>query len=238
MNNNKLFIGFIAALLTVSLAGCGSTDEQTAEKESVNQPQIIQTEGVPPTAETSDDSTDGESADSAVKPDPSETAEPHTAQTNDEKTQEPPVMPSSAHSEQPRETQTPKQTELPKSEKTEPVPAQPVQPQTSSPSKTDPAEPEPTAGQPSEEPSAEPSFNIENWVSFAKNYAESVGLELDSEAVSCWDNPIIASAGSKYLERDLCGMLNKYNRDEDITAVLVWGGPRKDSSWGNYIGYA
>ena len=50
MNKNNLFIGFIAALLTVSLAGCGSTNEQTAEKESVNQPQIIQTADVPPTA--------------------------------------------------------------------------------------------------------------------------------------------------------------------------------------------
>lgn len=65
--------------------------------------------------------------------------------------------------------------------------------------------------------------------------AQSIGLELDSEAVSCWDNPIIASANSKYLERDLCGMLDKYSRDVDITAVWIWAEPRTDTSWDIYM---
>ena len=76
------------------------------------------------------------------------------------------------------------------------------------------------------------------WVDFAKAYAESVGLELDSEAVSCWDNPTIASSASRYLERDLCGLLNKYSRDAGITAVWIWAEPRTESSWDIYIGYA
>lgn len=92
-------------------------------------------------------------------------------------------------------------------------------------------EPEPT--QP-----AQPEFDVSYWVSYAKSYAQSIGLELDSEAVSCWDNPIIASANSKYLERDLCGMLDKYSRDADITAVWIWAEPRTDASWDIYIGYA
>lgn len=95
-----------------------------------------------------------------------------------------------------------------------------------------PAEPSPV------EPAPEPAFDVGYWVDFAKAYAESVGLELDSEAVSCWDNPTIASSASRYLERDLCGLLNKYSRDADITAVWIWAEPRTESSWDIYIGYA
>ena len=75
-------------------------------------------------------------------------------------------------------------------------------------------------------------------MTYAQSYAQSIELELDSEAVSCWDNPIIASANSKYLERDLCGMLDKYSHDADITAVWIWAEPRTDTSWDIYIGYA
>lgn len=95
-----------------------------------------------------------------------------------------------------------------------------------------PAEPSPV------EPEPEPAFDVGYWVDFAKAYAKSVGLELDSEAVSCWDNPTIASSASRYLERDLCGLLNKYSRDADITAVWIWAEPRTESSWDIYIGYA
>ena len=87
-------------------------------------------------------------------------------------------------------------------------------------------------------PAPEPAFDVGYWVDFAKAYAKSVGLELDSEAVSCWDNPTIASSASRYLERDLCGLLNKYSRDADITAVWIWAEPRTESSWDIYIGYA
>lgn len=84
----------------------------------------------------------------------------------------------------------------------------------------------------------QPEFDINCWITFAKNYAKSIGLILDSEAIWCWDTPIIASADSIYLERDLCGILNKYNQDEDITAVWIWAEQRTESSWNIYIGYA
>ena len=38
--------------------------------------------------------------------------------------------------------------------------------------------------------------------------------------------------------KDLCGLLNKYSRDADITAVWIWAEPRTESSWDIYIGYA
>lgn len=122
---------------------------------------------------------------------------------------------------------------------TEPPPT--IQPPVTEPPATEPPtgpEPPVTEPVPTQPPATESEFDVGYWVSFAKSYAQSIGLELDSEAVYCWDNPTIASANSKYLERDLTGLLNKYSRDEDITAVWVWASQRTESSWDIYIGYA
>ena len=51
----------------------------------------------------------------------------------------------------------------------------------------------------------EPTFDIGYWIGFAKSYAESIGLALDSGAVYCWDNPIAAGVKCKYTERDIRG---------------------------------
>ena len=132
----------------------------------------------------------------------------------------------SSTSEHPEASQSPAPAERP----AEPSP---VEPEPEPPEDTsEPPAPVPTG------PAPEPAFDVGYWVDFAKAYAKSVGLELDSEAVSCWDNPTIASSASRYLERDLCGLLNKYSRDADITAVWIWAEPRTESSWDIYIGYA
>ena len=71
---------------------------------------------------------------------------------------------------------------------------QPTHPATEEPK---PAEqPQPT--EPPQEEPTEPAFDISYWIGFAKSYAESVGLTLNSEAVYCWDNPI--AAGSQGLQ--------------------------------------
>lgn len=136
-----------------------------------------------------------------------------------------------------------------------PVPTQPPTPieetestQASStlPSTAEPSEPvastEPTAtGTPTEPPteaSAEPPFDIAAWVNFAREYAASLGLVLDSAATSCWDNPILASAQSRYLERDLKGVLEDYASAPDITQVWIWSELRPDGRYDIYIGYA
>ena len=135
---------------------------------------------------------------------------------------EPPATASSAAApSEPTPVSTP-DTDAP----VEPEPEPPVE------DTSEPPAPVPTG------PAPEPAFDVGYWVDFAKAYAKSVGLELDSEAVSCWDNPTIASSASRYLERDLCGLLNKYSRDADITAVWIWAEPRTESSWDIYIGYA
>ena len=83
-----------------------------------------------------------------------------------------------------------------------------------------------------------PEFDIHYWIEFAKEYAASVGLTLDSAAVNCWDNPIRAGAHCIYLERDIQSRLNRYAKDEDITDVWIWTETTGNSCYDIYIGYA
>ena len=111
---------------------------------------------------------------------------------------------------------------------------QPTPPATEEPNPADQAQPT----EPPKQESTEPAFDISYWISFAKSYAESVGLTLNSEAVYCWDNPIDADAGCVYLERDIQSRLNRYAADTDITDVWVWYEPVSAGSYLIYIGYA
>ena len=97
-------------------------------------------------------------------------------------------------------------------------------------------QPQPT--EPPKQESTEPAFDISYWISFAKSYAESVGLTLNSEAVYCWDNPIAAGSQCKYTERDIKGYLSRYAKDPDITDVWIWYEQTGTGSFEVYIGYA
>ena len=97
---------------------------------------------------------------------------------------------------------------------------------------------EPTETEPPTEPPTEPAFDIDAWVNFAREYAVGLGLVLDSAATSCWDNPILASAQSRYLERDLKGVLEDYASVPDISQVWIWSELRPDGRYDIYIGYA
>ena len=101
-----------------------------------------------------------------------------------------------------------------------------------------PKESETPAPPETEEAPSETDFDINYWISFAKGYAQSVGLLLDSEAVYCWDNPIRAGAHCKYLERDIHSRLDRYKADEEITAVWIWAEEVSDGIYDIYIGYA
>ena len=114
-----------------------------------------------------------------------------------------------------------------------------------SPSSTPSAAPEPestpTATPPaqSEPPAAsEPAFSIDQWITYAKNYAKGAGLNLDPTATGCWDNPITAGAHCAYLERDIQSRLNRYAKDDTILDVWIWAEARADGSYDLYIGYA
>lgn len=88
------------------------------------------------------------------------------------------------------------------------------------------------------EPTPQPEFDVEYWVSFAKSYAESIGLELDGSAIWCWDTPIVAGSHCLYLERDITDRLTRYKEGGDISKVWIWSEPREDGSYNLYIGYA
>lgn len=87
-----------------------------------------------------------------------------------------------------------------------------------------------------EPPKAE--FDVNYWISFARSYALQIGLEIDPTAVDCWDNPTTANADCIYLERDLTHRLDRYNRDDDITAVNIWVESLGNGNYLIYIAYA
>lgn len=143
---------------------------------------------------------------------------------------EPPVT--SPPREEPKETAPPATTEpAEEAENTSPTesPTQATSP---------PVEDTTVPSQPVEETQPEPEFEISYWISFAKNYAQSVGLNLDAAAVDCWDNPITAGAHCIYLERDITNRLNRYSKDEDITDVWIWAVDLGSGTYDLYIGYA
>lgn len=87
-----------------------------------------------------------------------------------------------------------------------------------------------------EPPKAE--FDVNYWISFARSYALQIGLEIDPTAVDCWDNPTTANADCIYLERDLTHRLDRYNRDDNITAVNIWAESLGNGNYLIYIAYA
>lgn len=123
---------------------------------------------------------------------------------------------------------------------TEPAEEIETTPLTEPPDQAPPAtEPEETLpSQPVEETKPEPEFEISYWICFARDYAQSIGLNLDVAAVDCWDNPITAGAHCIYLERDITNRLNRYSADEDITDVWIWAVDLGNGSYDLYIGYA
>lgn len=142
---------------------------------------------------------------------------------------------------EPEPVETKPEVSTPAKEETPPTvssPTETTQPKASvppaAPTETQPQEPEPPAA----EGPAEPAFDIQTWIDYAKAYAESVGLRLESSAVDCWDNPISAGTHCSYLGRDIQSRLNRYARDEDITDVWIWAEARSDGKYDLYIGYA
>lgn len=240
----KKLIGFIlCGLILATAAGCSDTPTQVSQisDSSLESADVISNRDG---KDNSDDITAekdqlSQTADSASTESQSEipaekkeeSAAPPASQTDKPKKNDSEV--SSAVESKPTEPEKSNtQTSKPQSPQTDSK-----IPETSNPQTKPPSESEPNESIKEPEPS-EPEFNIQDWIDFARSYAEDIGLTLNSEAVWCWDNPITASANSKYLQRDLCGTLDKYKRNSDITDVWIWAGQLTESSWEIYIGYA
>ena len=81
-------------------------------------------------------------------------------------------------------------------------------------------------------------FDINYWISYAQNYAQSIGLIIDKTATECWDNPISANANNKNIGDDIESRLNRYKNIEGFTSVWIWAEKLSDTQYEFYIGYA
>lgn len=223
MKLSHIFI--IALVLIICLTGCGKQKTSSAESENLSAVGQAVTEpgesvAVTETASTISRETENPIGGGAETRLPTEKTanltKPHTQ--TEGKTNSDSSVPSKESA-----TQKPK----------------PVEPTKSTTAPTQTAKPE-TPPSVTEKPTEPPvqNFDIDYWINYAKRYAQSVGLHLDSTATDCWDNPIPANTQCKYLERDIQNRLNRYARDDDITSVWIWAEKVADNSYEIYIGYA
>lgn len=229
----------VLAILIVSLSGCANTDHpQTIQDSSCME--TVASEAYERTEpEESSPVSVSESKESAANGTATVKAETESARAENLQSA---AEQSPAPGTQPPQTAIPNNTPKPETPKiVEPTPEpkptptqQPASPPAEEMPKVEP--PQETAPAPKEP--AVPEFNIQTWIDYAKTYAVSVGLRLESSAVDCWDNPITAGAYSTCLERDIQSRLDRYSRDEDITDVWIWAQARSDGSYDLYIGYA
>lgn len=203
----------VLVLLALSLSGCANADyfdgTPSSEETAMTEP-VLSTAPQERTTVSVSESTEifAES-----------TAEPETVEIPPEVS-----IPVADHAKLPTESSA-----------MEPAPPKASEPEPpTEPMATQPQEPE----SPAEEEPTEPAFDIQTWIDYAKAYAESIGLRMESSAVDCWDNPISVGTHCSYLERDIQSRLNRYARDEDITDVWIWAEARSDGKYDLYIGYA
>lgn len=122
-----------------------------------------------------------------------------------------------------KQTNTPTASEKQTERSKEPTSA--TQKPTEKPKETKPTEP------------PKQNFDVSEYVSYAKSYAQSIGLALDSTATECWDNPITANSRRTGIKDDIKSRLNRYKNVEGFTAVWVWAEKVSDTEYEIYIGY-
>ena len=211
-----------ALLLSVLLSGCAA------------EPLQGQTAGNTPKAPTPQEGTPASFGPVSTEPNapaktPTEAADPAVCISNEDKHES-----GSAVSSEP--ASAPTESNAPASEETKQPPVLPEEPvETENPTE-EPSIPAITEPEPTSEP--EPAFDIDCWISYAKNTAVSLGLTLENSATECWDNPITADQGCIYLERDINSRLKRYAEDKSITDVWIWYECVGTDKYLIYIGYA
>lgn len=222
MRIEKMLAALLAGLVTLSLAGCAAdkANDNTESGAVSTESSITATEtdkASEPTAESSLPAGTESTAESTAEKEkesstaPADSGKPETAKPADT---ESPTVP-------PKQTEPPKVTEPPESKPTE-------SPKSVDPTPTETEKPKP----------ADSQFDINYWIEFARKYAENIGLAINPEAVSCWDNPIIAGPNSKYLERDIKTRMNRYKNVEGFTDIWVWAESDGNGNYRLFIGYA
>jgi len=214
-------IAFLMVLLLIVLAGCNNTPSNE------DKPQPFSS------SESSQSSTESETPVGNEKKEVETT--PEAVQESEPEKQEEETEKNAVNSEQPQTVSETEQAVQPATQLNE---VDKTENSVSKPQPDIPEESEKPIPTETEETTSEVDFDIDYWISFAKDYTQSVGLQLNSEAVYCWDNPIRAGAHCEYLERDIHSRLNRYKADEEITAVWIWAEEVSDGIYDIYIGYA
>ena len=222
---NRL-IPCVLACLMIFLVGCtGNTAKEAAQE-------ITKTETSFPAGNTETDSqeeTAEEPESTAVQEEipitaeeSQSTAESQTVTTVQSKSAEE-KSPEKPKAEPPKRTNTPTVSEKHTEQSKEPTSATPKPTEK-------PKEPKPTE-------SPKQNFDVSEYVSYAKEYAVSIGLSLDSTATECWDNPISANLNRSGIKADIESRLNRYKNSEGFTAVWIWAEKLSDTEYNIYIGY-
>ena len=214
----KKWVVCMIACLTILLAGCnGNTAKETARNDTDKR--------ISSTAGNTETTTETEKADDTTSVVP-ETEQPVSSEATTEPSQQ---EKSDVSSTAGSKTETAKSYEsvqvAKKPDSTKEQKQQPQQSKPETPKVTE--EVKPTKPKPTEEPKQ--SFEVNPYVSYARSYAQSIGLELDSTATDCWDNPITANAKRTGIKDDIQSRLNRYKNVEGFTSVWVWA--EKVSDW-------
>ena len=210
-------IVIFAMILTLIFATAGCTAHSEPDKNVVGSSSSNAIIDITQSEKLSE-KTDNETVDKSTFAE--ETTQPTTTKTDTEKVSKEPIFSQStaANTEPKQDTHT--QTEPPKSEKSEPeITTNTVSEVT-------------TAIEQIEE------FDINYWISYAQNYAQSIGLTLDETATECWDNPISANANNKNIGANIESRLNRYKNVDGFTSVWIWAELISDTQYELYIGYS
>lgn len=223
----KKWMVCMIACLMILLAGCnGNTAKETARNDTDKR--------ISSTAGNTETTTGTEKAD-----DTSDIPETEQTVSSEAATELSPQEKSDVSSTAGSKTETAKSyepvqvTKKPDSTQEQKQPQQ--QPQSKPETPTVKEEVKPTQSKPKEE--VKPSFDVNSSVNYAKSYAQSIGLKLDSTATDCWDNPITANAKRTGIRDDIQNRLNRYENVEGFTTVWVWAEKVSDTEYEIYIGY-
>ena len=211
----KIVIFTMVLTVIFAMAGCNAhsePDKKAAESSSSNAVFDIAQ------AEDLSEKTEDETVEKSTFAE--ETTQLPAAETSTEKVSKEPFFSQTTTANTKPKQDAHTQTEPPKSEKSEPEIT------------TNTVSEAITAVEQSEE------FDISHWISYAQNYAQSIGLTLDETAIECWDNPISANANNKNIGTDIESRLNRYRNIEDLTSVWIWSEKLSDTQYEIYIGYA
>lgn len=230
----KSVITAITLLLCCGLlAGCNDNQESASGRDSSK-----------PVVSSSDESQESVSSETAASLLAGKESEPATSEESAAESGTPQVTPQqAAESATSQEKAALPATEQPRKETPAPQPPTKAPESTPAPTPTPIPTPAPTP-EPTPEPAStpepqppEPSVDVSKCVGYAQSYGVSIGLSLDSTATACWDDPLMSSANSAYLERDLKDRLDWY-KASGFTAFYVWSVDLGGGSYQIYIGYA